>query len=388
MMWGHRSPSGGVGRAVFIGVIVVVGSTLAGRRAGAARPLDWLAYLLLLASCASLVVRRRFPEAVLAATLVVAVVYPHLGYASDTGLFILPLMAALFAAMSVGKRLAAVVVAILYLAAFLAFGVLGGNAPPQALPWVPGWLAAALVAGEVARARRDFMGEARRRMIEAERTREEEARRRATEERLRIAREVHDVLSHSISMINVQAGVAVHLLDTQPEQARTALVAIKQASKDALRDLRSTLGVLRDVNGDDDSPRSPAPSLERLDELVASASAAGVTLTVSVHGQRRELPSGVDMAAYRIAQESVSNIVRHAGQTAGTITVRYSPDDLSIQIDNDGGAVHLNGETAGGGNGILGMRERATALGGELEAGPRPTGGFRVLARLPFGSSK
>jgi signal transduction histidine kinase len=269
-----------------------------------------------------------------------------------------------------------------FLVVFLVFGVLTGTVPRDVVPIVPGWLVAVLVAGEVARSRRDYLAEVERRAVEAERTREEEALRRATEERLRIAREVHDVLSHSISMINVQAGVAVHLLDTKPEQARTALVAIKQASKDALRDLRATLGVLRDVD-EQDRARGPAGGLHRLEDLVSGAQAAGLRLEVSTSGDPREVPAGVDLAAYRIVQESVSNILRHAGTTTGAVTVQFAPHDLIVLIENDAGTRDGAG-TQGAGNGIRGMRERAEALGGDLEAGPRPDGGFRVRARLPL----
>jgi len=296
---------------------------------------------------------------------------------------VLPLVIALFTAVSLGRRAPAIVVTALFLAAFLIGRALSDGHASEALPFVSGWMVAVLVAGEVSRSRRDYFAEARRRAVEAERTREEEMRRRATEERLRIAREVHDVLSHSISMINVQAGVAVHLLDSRPEQARTALVAIKQASKDALRDLRATLGVLRDVEGQD-GDHGPARGLGRIDELVSGAQAAGVELEITTHGDPSPLPAGVDLAAYRIVQQSVSNIVRHAGATTGSIDVRYGDGDLTIVVANAPGTG--NGDsTPGAGDGIRGMRERAEALGGELTAGPAADGGFRVHARLPVG---
>ncbi|HSK96452.1 MAG TPA: sensor histidine kinase [Euzebyales bacterium] len=339
------------------------------------------AIALLVATAATLVVRRRYPVAVLLITAVSAVVYPHVA-GSVGGPFMLPMMVAVFTAAAMGLRVWAVGVAGAFLVVFVMFGVLSGAAPREALPIVPGWLVAVLVAGEVARSRREYRAEAERRAAEAERTREEEALRRATEERLRIAREVHDVLSHSISMINFQAGVAVHLLDTRPEQARIALVAIKQASKNALRDLRATLGVLREADAQDGA-RVPAGGLHRLDELVAGAEAAGLRLEVHTSGEPRELPAGVDLAAYRIVQESVSNIVRHAGTSTGTVTLRFGRDDLTVTIDNAAGA--RNGTASpGAGDGIRGMRERAEALGGELAAGPRPDGGFRVRAQLPL----
>lgn len=213
--------------------------------------------------------------------------------------------------------------------------------------------------------RRAYLRATEQRAVEAERTREEEARRRASEERLRIARELHDVLAHNISLINVQSGVALHLIDERPEQARTALVAIKQASKDALREVRSTLGALREV--DEEPPRSPTPSLARLDDLAARVAVAGLEVRTRVAGEARPLPAGVDLAAFRIVQEALTNVARHAGPATATVQVTYGERDLTVQVDDDGGGAP--GEAAPGGSGILGMRERAAALGGELEAG-------------------
>jgi signal transduction histidine kinase len=219
----------------------------------------------------------------------------------------------------------------------------------------------------------------RQRRLAAERTRAEEARRRAGEERMRIARELHDVLAHNISLINVQAGVALHLMDEQPGQSRSALQAIKQASNDALGELRSVLDVLR--QGDEAPPRSPASGLAHLDSLVSRAGATGLEVRTRVEGTPRPLPAGTDLAAYRIIQESLTNVTRHAGPATATVLVRYGHDDLTVQVDDDGrGPSSTNGP---GGAGIRGMRERVAALGGELDAGPRPGGGFRVLAHLP-----
>jgi signal transduction histidine kinase len=235
------------------------------------------------------------------------------------------------------------------------------------------WLLVIAGTAEIVRFRRE-------RSEETARTREEEALRRATEERLRIARELHDVLAHNISMINVQAGVALHLLDERPEQARPALTAIKQASKDALTELRSVLGVLRRV--DDDGSRDPAPTLARVDDLISRAGATGLEVRKRVEGDVRPLPAPVDVAAFRIVQEALTNIVRHAGASAATVTVTYDDDAVTVQVDDDG----RGSETAslGSGSGIVGMRERAESVGGMLEAGPETEGGFRVRARLPL----
>jgi signal transduction histidine kinase len=239
----------------------------------------------------------------------------------------------------------------------------------------------------------------------AEVTRAEEARRRAGEERMRIARELHDVLAHNISLINVQAGVALHLMDEQPGQSRTALQAIKQASNDALGELRSVLDVLR--QGDEQPPRAPASGLAQLDSLVAGAAATGLEVRTRVEGAPRPLPAGTDLAAFRIVQESLTNVTRHAGPAASaTVLVRYGPDDLTVQVDDDGrgAAAGKGSEAAPGrrstdsdrqvrrsgrpGRGLLGMRERVAALGGELAAGPRPGGGFRMQARFPSTARK
>ena len=233
------------------------------------------------------------------------------------------------------------------------------------------WLLAVLAAAELFRVRRERIVRERRERAEAE-------RRRVGEERLRIARELHDVLAHSISVINVQAGVALALMDERPEQARTALVTIKAASKEALGEVRQVLSTLRAPG---EAPRSPAPGLDRLPELVEQATAAGLEAEVTVEGDRVPLPPGADLAAFRIVQEALTNIVRHSGARSARIGLRYLPGCVEVRVDDDGPAV--TGGESGGGNGLVGMRERAAALGGTIETGPRPDGGFRVLARLP-----
>jgi signal transduction histidine kinase len=211
-------------------------------------------------------------------------------------------------------------------------------------------------------------------LAEFARARAEQQRRQASEERLRIAQELHDVLGHHLSLINVQAGVGLHLMDEQPEQARTALVAIKDASAEALREVRSVLGILR--SEDESAPRTPAPSLANLPALVEDAGA-----TASVHGAARELPAEVDRAAYRIAQEALTNVRRHAGTGAtAQVVIGYEPDALTVRVQDDG----VGGPPVEDGNGIAGMRARAAALGGTLSAGPADGGGYLVEARLPL----
>ena len=216
--------------------------------------------------------------------------------------------------------------------------------------------------------------EVERRAEEAVRTRDEAARRRAMEERLRIARELHDSLTHSISVIQVQAGVAVHLARKRGEDVQPALMAIEEAGADAVRELRATLGVLRSEDGD-------GSGLSQLDGLVARARAAGLPVTVTVTGQQRPLPHEADQAAYRIVQEALTNVTRHAGHACASVHLHYTPEALSIQVDDDGQGTGTR--PSGPGLGLVGMRERVSALGGRLQAGPQATGGFRVRAELP-----
>ncbi len=395
---------GDVALALLVGVVQVVGTYFAGLHQGGRRPLDALVLGLLCAGPVALTVRRRYPVAVLVVVFAVTLLYGQLGYPRGPVFF--SLIVAFVTAVLQGRRLAAWLALAAGLVAFLWLGYLLGREPPPSLAQAVGlaaWLLVLLTAAEVARARRE-------RALEAVRTREEEARRRASEERLRIARELHDVLAHSISLINVQAGVALHLMDERPEQARTALAAIKQASKEALGELRSVLGVLRQTG--EEPARAPPPGLARLDELVSQAALAGLEVRTRVEGAARPLPAGVDLAAFRIVQEALTNVARHAGAATATVRVAYGERDVIVQVDDDGRGVPPHGTsggtsggdrtsgsgtsgggtsgdgtsgdgTSGGGNGIPGMRERAAALGGRLEAGPRPGGGFRVLAWLP-----
>ncbi|MBX6386868.1 MAG: sensor histidine kinase, partial [Microbispora sp.] len=222
----------------------------------------------------------------------------------------------------------------------------------------------------------EFYRMRRERLAERERVAQEEARRQASEERLTMAQELHDVLAHNISLIHVQASTALHLLDDHPEQARTALTAIKQASKDVLTEMRGVLSLLRDG-----APRSPTAGMAYLSDLIERS---GLPVTLEVAGRERPLPAGVDRAGYRIVQESLTNVTRHAPGSRVTVRVTYAPEELIVVVEDDGSGTARAEAGLGGGNGIPGMRERAAALGGSLMAGPRPGGGFRVEARLPF----
>jgi signal transduction histidine kinase len=352
----------------------MVGTYFASFRQPERMDLDAAGFLLLALGPASLVFRRRYPAAVLWFVLATTLAYVLLDY--PRGPIFFSLIVAFVTAVMSGHRVTAITSLVVGYVSFLWLpDLVGTESSPGwgAALGLAAWLLVLLTVSEIARSRRE-------RARELERTRAEEARRRASEERLRIARELHDVLAHNISLINVQAGVALHLVDERPEQARTALTAIKQASNEALGELRSVLDILRHDN--ETAPRSPTSGLARLDELVARTEAAGLQVKTQIEGTPRPLPRGVDLAAFRIVQEALTNVTRHAGKARATVGIGYGRRDLTVQIDDDGNGAASG--TSSGGRGIAGMRERVTALDGEFEAGPRPGGGFRVRARLPL----
>ncbi len=213
---------------------------------------------------------------------------------------------------------------------------------------------------------------------------DEGARRAVGDEQARIARELHDVIAHSVSVIVVQASAADDVFDTRPDQARAALRSIEQAGRDALRELRTLLA--GDAPGDPD-PTRPQPGLARLDELAEPLRLAGLEVVVHREGEAPRLPAGVDLSAYRIVQEALTNTLRHARATRAEVTVRYGAGAVEVEVRDDGRGVPLVADVNGAGQGLVGMRERAALLGGTLEAGPLPGGGYRVHARLPLEAS-
>ncbi|WP_131736268.1 sensor histidine kinase [Actinomadura roseirufa] len=294
-----------------------------------------------------------------------------------------PVLVSVFAAVRAGHDLAAALAGVAFLTADLAARLAdgGGSAEDlQGTALLVGWFVAAGVLATVTRHRQAYLEEAERRAAEAERTREEAALRRAGEERLRIARELHDSLTHSISIVKVQAGVAVHLARRRGEEVPPVLLAIQEASGDAMRELRATLEVLRDTDGSD--RETAASGLDRLGDLVERARSTGLPATVTICGTRRELPAEVDRAAYRIVQEALTNVARHSGGAAAAVRIDYSGAELVVQVDDDGMADPEAPPVPG--TGLLGMRERVTALEGRLRAEPRPGGGFTVRAELPL----
>ncbi|MCP2341105.1 sensor histidine kinase [Actinomadura rupiterrae] len=334
--------------------------------------------LLILAGTLSLAVRRRFPVTVLVVVTAAVMLYYPLGYPNGAIALVFPI--ALFTVAAERRLWVALSIAGVVEAVAVGAGLVRGRRlmDDNALAWLSLGLLITVWLGYYVRGRRARMEEAELRAAEAERTREQEAVQRAVQERLRIARELHDVLAHQISLINVQAGAALHRRE-EPAQAYAALEAIKQASRETLRELRTALGVLRQV--DEEVAVAPAPSLARVDELLDQVVAAGLAVRLDGRDAASGLPVEVDLAGYRIVQEAVTNAVRHA--RARTVAVRIERADgmLVVQVDDDGrGPV---GEGSGG-HGLRGMRERAASIGGEVAAGPGPDGGFRVRARLPL----
>ena len=340
-------------------------------------------YVVLAVGGMSLVARRRYPEAVLAVTLAAALTAAALkaGTAGGGSVGWLALIVAFFTAVLARRRAAAIASLVIgYVISVWPPWLIGqpGHATAQFAVWLGVSLVLLLAAAEVIRSRAQ-------RLAALERSRQEELRRRAGEERMAMARDLHDVVAHSISVINVQANTALHLMDRQPDRARSALTTINEVSKQALVELRSVLGVLREA--DQSAPRAPAPGLGRLADLVDTAAATGLTVRVEESGQRAPLPADVDLAAYRIVQEALTNTARHSGGAKATVRIAYSQAALVVEVDDDGALrsagrspAHVNGS----GRGIAGMTERAAALGGTLRAGPRPGGGFRVAAVLPW----
>lgn len=364
--------------ALVVAVIQVGGSLGAAHGQPGRHPLDAVAVLLLLVAPVAIAVLRRFPVPAVAATALAAAAYLARGYAY--GPVFLGLAITLFVTVVRGHRVAAWLGAAAVLAGD-ALGRLVFDAVPWSWPATGGLVAWTLVVLAVAEVGRSW----RERAATYRQAARETRLRQVGEERLRIAQELHDVVAHHMSLINVQAGVALHLADRRPEQVEPALVAIRDASKEALTELRSLIDVLR-LDGAP-APRSPVATLAGLDDIVERSGHAGLQVTKTVTGEPRTLPAAVELAAYRIVQEAITNIVRHAHATRAAVTLDYGDELLSLAIEDDGdGAATLPNLVQG--NGISGMQERARALGGELRLGPASTGGLRVEAALPTGGQR
>ncbi|MEU0214276.1 histidine kinase [Streptomyces sp. NPDC006265] len=344
---------------------------------------DPLSLLLMALGAAALVFRRRAPMAVLALTGTLSVVESLTG--DPRAPVAMSAVIALYTVASTTDRPTT------WRVGLLTMTVLTGTAMAAGpLPWyaqenlgIFAWTGIGATAGDAVRSRRAFVQAIRERAERAERTREEEARRRVAEERLRIARDLHDVVAHHIALVNVQAGVAAHVMDKRPDQAKEALAHVREASRSALNELRATVGLLRQ-SGDPEAPTEPAPGLDRLDELTGTFRSAGLHVEVARADQGTTLPAAVDLAAYRIIQEALTNVQKHAGpQAKAEVSVVRVGPNIEITVLDDGSGENET-QHSGGGHGLLGMRERVSALRGTLTTGPRYGGGFRVHAILPL----
>ncbi|KAB2342512.1 sensor histidine kinase [Actinomadura rudentiformis] len=333
-----------------------------------------LGWPLVIVGCGALVWRRSHPVVVVIVTAAASAVYYPV--TEPDGPMMIVFVVALYTAAAQGHLIVASVIGSAAMAA-VAYGEIRSDVNHLAdagLYLLAGWFVAVIAIGAVVHNRHAYLREAELRAVAAERGREQEALRRTTEERLRIARELHDVLGHNISLINVQANAALYGKD--PARAAEALTAIKETSKETLRELRTTLGVLRQV--DEAAPVVPPPGLDRLEELTSRP--VGPAVRTEIEGDPRPLPPEADLAAFRIVQEALTNVTKHSGATTVTVRIRYTAAAVHVQIDDDGRAE----PDSQPGNGIRGMTERAEALGGTLTAHPRPEGGFRVEARIPL----
>ena len=385
--------------ALFIVVMQVQGTVTRanGDPESVLRPLadfGYLGYLLLVAGGAVVVVRRRWPVTVFVATALASLAYYALDFPDGPGW--LGLFVAIYTLTALGDGRRSLVTAGVGIATLAPCWLIAAAdvEPPAAIGWVFFRIGASVMSaalGESVRSRKFIAAEALERAELAERTREEQARARVDEERLRIAREVHDTVAHAIAIINVQSGVTAHVIDKRPERARETLLAIEQTSSRALQEMRAILGVLRDA----DDGRVPHPGIGQIDELTTKAREAGLDVDFEATSPPPPVPSAIGSAVYRILQESITNVIRHAGPTRVTVALDYGADTVAVRVTDEGrreAALHTGKDRANDGlagpdepgRGILGMRERCQLLGGELDAGPLPGGGFAVTARLPL----
>jgi signal transduction histidine kinase len=336
--------------------------------------------------CAALVFRRAFPRTV-AAVAMTGIVVNVIAVGGRTPLDLVPAIALATLATHSPRRVAWTAGVISALAVAVArISVSDVSWFGQEVAGQIAWIGMATAAGDSLRSRRAYIAAIEERARRAEQTREEEAERRVMEERLRIARELHDVLAHHIALINVQAQVAAHVLDDEPRQAREALGHIRLAGRAALDELRTTVGLLRRPGSIEELPTEPAPGLDRLPELITSFTAAGLKVDCHLEGTPRALPSPVELTAFRVVQEALTNVSKHAGEAATRVRITYGQRDLTVDVTDDGSGTTGAPDSAGGaasGHGLVGMRERALSVGGTFSVGPSPDRGFRVHAVLP-----
>ena len=369
-----------------LAAISVVATTSQIEPSGGDRPLDGLAYACMVVAGGALAGRRRWPLPVVGLVTAALAVYLARGYPG--GPVFVTLYVALYAvATGLGRRVAFPAAAA-SAGGLVVVGEVAGTGPGAMHLVFVGWAAAAVFLGDAVRSRRHYLQALEERARDLEQSREEEARRRVAEERLRIAQDLHDSVAHTMATINVQAGVAAHVIDRHPDRARDALVVVQQASREVLDELAALLGLLRPGGGEGNGATlAPTPGPAQLGSLVESARRSGLDVTLRVERDLGAVPQPVGVAVYRIVQESLTNVVRHAGPGAtATVTVTDDHDGgLAVEIADDGAGADGTGSngTGGAGVGIVGMRERAEATGGALVAGARPQGGWVVRGVWP-----
>ncbi|MFI7408436.1 sensor histidine kinase [Streptomyces sp. NPDC049627] len=351
---------------------------------------DKAGVILMGVACLALLKHRTHPRTAVVVTAVCTVIAVALGYLV-TPLLLAPIMAALYWLATAGDRRTTRAYGLTTMVAVMLAAVFSDSMEHLSLllrtigPFF--WLLLPLAAGKMTQLRRAYLASVQARAEHAERTREEEARLRVTEERMRIARELHDVVAHHLALANAQAGTAAHLALTSPEQTKAILTDLTGTTSSALRELKATLGLLRHSGDPDSTPLEPAPGLARLPELVSACASAGLKVTVTTEGEPQPLSPGVDLTAYRIVQEALTNVTKHAATQAAHVRFAYDGSRLTITVSNDGAAAPAaSGALEGRGFGVMGMRERARSIGGELCAGHRPEGGFEVATTLPLQS--
>ncbi|MGZ7085762.1 MAG: sensor histidine kinase [Ilumatobacteraceae bacterium] len=368
---------------VLLGLMV---ASVAGKAPDAGqRGADALAYALAVPLTLPFAVHRRWPTASLICVLAAFGTYAIASYAVYPGV---SLFAMLFGIVLHSDRRRSIMALLLCVAAMVTALAIQPTGVATSSDWTSSLLAIAVawLAGENYRSRRARWAALEERAAMLENEREERDRRAVADERLRIARDLHDIVSHAMSVIAVQAATGHHLLDRDTEAARRALSNVETASRGALVEMRRMLGVLRD-NDDAPGSRTPAPSLSNLGQLIARVRDAGLGVSTSIDPDIPELPASVDLAVYRIVQESLTNVMKHGGPVA-FVSVTCSATELCIEVTDDGrvgGPAPTPADTPG--HGLIGMRERVALYGGEFSAGPRPGGGFRVAARLPLGGA-
>jgi signal transduction histidine kinase len=336
--------------------------------------------LLALAQTLPLAFRRVRPVPVLAVTLVSGIVF-NVGFADSPtlpiGVVVSLYTVAAYCERTVSTRAALVIGVTLPLPILVAANI---KVDAALLPL--GLTAGAWIVGDNLRTRRAYLGELEAKAVRLEREREEEARRAVAREQARIARELHDVISHNVSVMVVQAAAGADVFDAEPSRARSALTSIEATGREALSELRRLLGVIR-TEENADAAFAPQPGLEQLAQLLEQVRDAGLPVELTVEGARSPLPPGLDLAAYRIVQEALTNTLKHAEASQANVTVRYGVIELTVDVIDDGHGAAANG-APGGGRGLIGMRERAALYDGSIRAGPRPDGGFAVSARFPL----